>query len=202
MALMLVRNYGFGAQFRAHAQAHLVPIKSVEHSFANGCESAYLHIYIPDKFQAVNAPPSCYEPENDPILQLSAPNSSSLSSPRIIKHDRVDGFDYSLEPSMHGPASCTLRSEEALECGVGPALSVCSLYGAQEHHQSDGHLQISLTSRDVQRWTLAAQASRRTAEELYRDSSKPSVSYFTFYAQSVFLDRKGLQAGFYAYFRA
>ena len=200
---MLVRNYGFGARFRAHAQADLVPIKSVEHNFTNGSESAYLHVYpIPDKVQAANAPPSCYEPENDPILQLSAPNSSSLSSPRIIKHDRVDGFNYSLEPSMHGPASCTSRSGEALECGVGPALSVCSLYGAQEHHHSGGHLQISLSSRDVQRWTLAAQASRRTAEELYRDSSKPSVSYFTFYAQSVFLDRKRLQAGFCACFRA
>ncbi len=66
MALMLVRNYGFGARFRAHAQADLVPIKSVEHKFANGSESTYLHIYpIPDKVQAANASPSCYEPEND-----------------------------------------------------------------------------------------------------------------------------------------
>ncbi|KAL9631630.1 MAG: hypothetical protein Q9204_004154 [Flavoplaca sp. TL-2023a] len=192
MALMLVRNYGFGARFRAHAQADLVPIKSVEHNFANGSESAYLHVYpIPDKVQAANAPLSCYEPGNDPILQLSAPNSSSLSSRRIIKHDRVDGFDYSLEPSTRGPASCTLRSGEALECGVGPALSVCNLYGAQEHDQSGGHLQISLTSRDVED---SGRAVSRLSETL--------MSYFTLYAQSVFLDRKGLQAGFCAWFRA
>ncbi len=111
-------------------------------------------------------------------------------------------LDYSLEPSIHGPASCTLRSGEALKCGDGPALSVCSLWGAQEHHLSGGHLQISLTSRDFRRWTMTAKASWRTGEELYRDSPKWSMNYFTFYAQSIFLDQKGLQAGFYVYFRA
>ncbi|KAM0797376.1 hypothetical protein BDR22DRAFT_810384, partial [Usnea florida] len=35
---------------------------------------------------------------------------------------------------------------------------------------------------------------------LYRDSPKGSVNYFTYYNHSIFLDRKGLQAGFYAYF--
>lgn len=93
-------------------------------------------------------------------------------------------------------------SGQALECGIGPAMSVPSLWGAQEEHQHGGHLQIALTLRDVRRWTLAAQASRRIGEELYRDSPKGSVNYFTFYTHSIFLDRKGLQAGFYAYFCA
>ena len=87
---------------------------------------------------------------------------------------------------MHGPATCTLRSGGALECGVGPALSVHSLWGSQEQHQQGGHLQISLTSRDVRRWTLAVQASRRAGEELYHDSPKPSVNYFTYYAHGIF----------------
>ncbi|KAL8653966.1 MAG: hypothetical protein Q9226_003621 [Calogaya cf. arnoldii] len=203
VALMLVPDYGFDARFRAHDQEGLVPIKSVEHNFANGSESAYLHVYPPsENRQAMNASPPGFDTGLDPILQLTAPDSSSLSTPRVIKHDRVDSFDYSLEPSMHGPATCTLRSGEALECGIGPALNVHSLWGAQEQHQPAGHLQISLTSRDVRRWTLAAQASRRTGEELYRDSPKPSINYLTFYAQSIFLDRKGLKAGFYGYFCA
>ncbi|KAL8846228.1 MAG: hypothetical protein Q9221_008673 [Calogaya cf. arnoldii] len=203
VALMLVRNYGFGARFRAHDQAGLVPIKSVEHNFANGSESAYLHVYpTSENRQAANASPSRFDTGLESILQVAAPDSSSLSTPRVIKHDKVNSFDYSLEPSMHGPATCTLRSGEALECGVGSALSVHNLWGAQEQHQPGGHLQISLTSRDVRRWTLAAQASRRTGEELYRDSPKPSMNYFTSYAQSIFLDPKGLKAGFYGYFRA
>ena len=81
-------------------------------------------------------------------------------------------------------------------------MSVQSLWGAQEEHQHGGHMQISLTSRDGRRWTLAARASRRIGEELYRDSPKGSVNYFTLYTHSIFLDRKGLQAGFYAYFCA
>lgn len=203
IALMLVRNYGFGARFRAQDQAGLVPIKSIGYNFANGSESAYLHVYSSlQNGQAAEASLSGTDPGPDPILQLSAPDSSSLSTPRVIQHDRVDGFDYSLEPSMHGPATCTLRSGEALECGVGPALSVHSLWGSQEQHQRGGHLQISLTSRDVRRWTLAVQASRRAGEELYHDSPKPSVNYFTYHAHGIFLDRKGLQAGFYGYFCA
>ena len=81
-------------------------------------------------------------------------------------------------------------------------MSVQSLWGARRDHQHGGHLQISMTLRDVRRWTLAARASRRIGEELYRDSPKGSVNYFTFYSHSIFLDRKGLQAGFYAYFCA
>ncbi|KAL8996273.1 MAG: hypothetical protein Q9169_004158 [Polycauliona sp. 2 TL-2023] len=203
VALMLVRNYGFGARFRVHGGAGLAPIKSIEHNFANGSESAYLHLYsTPQDRSAANDSPSGPNSNTDPIASLSVPDSSSLSAPRVVKHDRIDGFDYSLEPSMHGPATCTLNSGEALECGVGPALRVHSMWGPQDQHQQGGHLQISLTSRDVRRWTLAAQASRRFGEELYCDSPKSSVNYFTFHAQSIFLDRKGLQAGFYGYFCA
>lgn len=44
-ALMLVRKYGFGTRVRPHDQEKPVPIKSVEHTYSNGSESAYLHVY-------------------------------------------------------------------------------------------------------------------------------------------------------------
>lgn len=78
LALMLVRNYGFGARVRTHAQENPVPIKSVEHTFSNGSESAYLHVYpISEKDGPANAtvqetqspsPPNC-------IVQALAPSA-------------------------------------------------------------------------------------------------------------------------------
>ncbi|KAL8973539.1 MAG: hypothetical protein Q9197_002226 [Variospora fuerteventurae] len=202
IAFMLIKNYGLGARARAYGGGDSVPIKSVEHNFANGSESAYLHVYPPMEKNRPATTSAKSDAHADPIMRLSPPHPSSLATPRVIQHDEVYGVDYTLEPSLHGPAACSLISGESLECGIGPAMKVQSLWGAQEEHGRGGHLQISLTSRDVRRWTLAAQASRRIGEELYRDSPKPSVNYFTSYAHSIFLDRKGLQAGFYGYFCA
>ena len=205
LALMLVRNYGFGARVSTHDQENPLPIKSVQHRFSNGSESAYLHIYpTSEKNQSTNATVQEMQSPSSPdyIVQAPAPYWSSSTTPNVVVHHEFSGFDYSLGPSFHGPAICSLVSGQALECGVGPAISVHNLWGVQEEHQNEGHLQISLTSRDVRRWTLAARALRRIGEELYHDSPKSSVNYFTFYAQNIFLDRKGLQAGFYAYFCA
>ena len=193
LALMLVRNYGFGDRVRSHDSENSVPIKSVQHRFSNGSESAYLHVYpTPEK----------HHDENNTVRKTPSPTPhwSSLALPTVIEHHQVSGFDYSLGPALHGPAVCSLISGQALECGVGPAMSVHNLWGTREEHQHGGHLQISLTPRDIRRWTLAARASNRIGEELYRDSPKGSVNYFTHYTHSIFLDRKGLQAGFYAYF--
>ncbi|MCJ1433580.1 hypothetical protein MMC27_002943 [Xylographa pallens] len=205
LALMLVRNYGFGARVSTHDQGSPVPIKSVEHRFSNGSESAYLHMYpTPEKSKSTNAIVQAMQSQSSSeyAVQVPVPHWSSSASPSVVVYHEVEGFDYSLGPSFHGPAVCSLVSGQALECGVGPAMSVHNLWGVQEEHQHGGHLQISLTSRDVRRWTLAAHASKRIGEELYRDTPKDSVNYFTFYAHSIFLDRKGLQAGFYAYFCA
>ena len=204
LALMLVRNYGFGARFSTHDHERPVPIKSVQHKFANGSESAYLHVYPrsekEDSATAAVQEESLSSP--DRTKQASVPNLLSSAIPNVVVHQEVSGCDYSLGPSLHGPAVCSLMSGQALECGIGPAMSVQSLWGTQRDHQHGGHLQISMTLRDVRRWALAARASRRIGEELYRDSPKGSVNYFTFYSHSIFLDRKGLQAGFYAYFCA
>ncbi|KAI4169112.1 MAG: hypothetical protein LQ343_005906 [Gyalolechia ehrenbergii] len=176
VALMLVRNYGLSARVRAYGQGDLVQIKSVEHNFANGSESAYLHVYSPSEKDRPATASAESNAHTDPIMQISLPKPSSLTTPQIQQHHKVHGTDYVLEPSLHGPAACSLISGESLECGIGPAMSVQSLLGAREEDPRGRRLQISLTSRDVRRWTLAAQASRRIGEELYRDSPKPSVN--------------------------
>lgn len=204
IALMLVRNYGFGARVRLQNQEILVPIKSIEHNFSNGSESAYLSVY-PSSEKEVLAGASMQPLSFVDTIQRDSPpipQSTSLSTPKIVQHHSVSGSDYCLEPSLHGPPACSLISGQALQCGIGPAMRVHSLWGTEEETRHGGHLQMSLTSRDIRRWTLAARASRRIGEELYHDMAKGSVNYFTFYNHSVFLDRKGLQAGFYSYFRA
>ena len=207
IALMLVRNYGFGARIDTGEEGNPVPIKSSEHRFANGSESAYLHLYPlnepEEKAKSTDAIVEEVQPPSvDFITRAPTPHWSSLPVPAIVLHDRVDGFEYSIGPHVHGPAICSLVSGQSLDCGVGPAMNVHRLWSTQADNQREGHLQIALTSRDVRRWTLAARAARRIGEDLYRDSPKDSVNYFTFYAHSIFLDRKGLQAGFYAYFAA
>lgn len=213
LALMLVRNYGFGTRVMSNDGGNPVPIKSVEHRYANGSESAYLHMYPrSEKDQAADTTvQELHSPQpSESIMQAPAPHWSSPAAPHwassaipeMVTHRELHGHDYSLGPSLHGPAVCSLLSGQALACGVGPAMSVHSLWGTLEDHQHEGHLQMSLTPRDIRRWTLAARAARRIGEELYRDSPKGSVNYLTFYQHSIFLDRKGLQAGFYAYFCA
>ena len=200
LALMLVRNYGFGGRVSTHNQRNLVPIKSVEHRFSDGSESAYLRVYTSsEKDQSANANVQKTQSPSSPdyILEASAP---PLLLPNVMKYYEVSGFDYSLASTSHGPPVCSLVSGQALECGIGPAMHVHSLWDVQGPSQHEGHLQISLTSKDLRRWNLAARALRRTGEGLYVDSPKASVNYFTLYAHNIFLNRKGLQVGFYGYF--
>ncbi len=205
LALMLVRNYAFGTRVHVHDQENPVPIKSVDHRYADGSESAYLRVYATsEKDQSAQAlvqeMQSPYS--SDYIHPETVPHWSSSAISKVVVHQNVGGVDYALGPSMHGPAVCSVMSGQALECGIGPAMSVQNLWGEQEEQQHEGHLQISLTSRDIRRWTLAARALKRTGEELCSDTRKGSRNYFTLYAHSIVLDRKGLQAGFYAYFCA
>lgn len=98
-------------------------------------------------------------------MQAPAPHWSSSTIHNIIVHHEVTGSDFSMGPSLHGPAVCSLMSGQALERGAGPAMSVHKVWGAQEKHQHGGHLQIFLASRDVRSWTLTARVSRRIVEE-------------------------------------
>ena len=206
LALMLVRNYGFGSRATAPNQEESIPVKAVQHVYANGSESAYLHVY-PECTEANPAvePITSAEEQNSSSNSVRQPCNPSLScsaNPPTIVHHRVRSSNYSLGPSSHDPAVCTVTSGEALPCGIGPAMTVQSIWSKPDDQLREGHMSISLTRKDIRRWNLAAQALKRTGEELYYDKSKSSVNYFTHYNHSIFLDRKGLQAGFYAYFRA
>ena len=206
LALMLVRNYSFGSRVTAPGQEDIVPVKAVQHVYANGSESAYLHVYskpteMYPAMEQITSPEKQHSP-SDPTMQGYDPSLSSSATPTVVVHHRIRGSVYSLEPSSQGPAVCTVTSGEALPCGIGPAMTVQSIWGKPDDQRREGHLSSSLTRKDIRRWNLAAQALKRTGEELYYDKSKSSVNYFTHYNHSIFLDRKGLQAGFYAYFRA
>ena len=206
LALMLVRNYGFGSRVAGPDQEDSIPVKAVHHVYANGSESAYLHVYSkptdtnPAAEQITS--PEKQSSASDPTRQGYDPSLSFSATPAVVVHHRIRGSVYSMEPSSQDPTVCRLTSGEALPCGIGPAMTVQNIWSKPDDQRLEGHLSISLTRKDIRGWNLAAQALKRTGEELYYDKSKSSVNYFTHYNHSIFLDRKGLQAGFYAYFRA
>ena len=206
LALMLVRNYGFGSRVTAPNQEDPIPVKAVQHVYANGSESAYLHMYSECTKETPAAEPITgaerQDSSPDTVRQPCNPSLSRSATPPITVHHRIHGSNYLLEPSSQDPAVCTVTSGEALPCGIGPAMTVQSIWSKPNDRLREGQLSMSLTRKDIRRWNLAAQALKRTGEELYYDKSKSSVNYFTHYNHSIFLDRKGLQAGFYAYFRA
>ena len=205
IALMLMRNYRFGAQFACEGQDERVPIQAAEHSFQVESESAYLHYYRHDENDAQSK--SKESPDMETSIMPAAyhhPVDQYWRSPvpQVVTHESRQGYDYSLESPYHAPILCSLISGQALNSGIGPALNARSTRPCSSQHPNDGRIQIALSERDVRRWNLAAQALRRVAEPLHLDSRKSSVNYFTFYQPNIFLDRKGVQAGFYAYFRA
>ena len=211
LALMLVRNYGFGGRVTAPNQEDPIPVKAVQHVYANGSESAYLHVYAKSTESTetnVAAEPITSAEEQDsysnPVRQPCNPSLSCLDTSAVVVHHQIRASDYtySLVPPSQGQVLRTVTSGEALPCGIGPAMTVQRTWDKADDQLREGHLSISLTEKDIRRWNLAAQALKRTGEELYYDKSKGSVNYFTHYNHSIFLDRKGLQAGFYAYFRA
>lgn len=212
LALMLVRNYGFGARARkAQGEDPPIPIKAAHHKYSNGSESAYLHFYNgseSDVDAAAHAQTSTaselwISTESDVVSRLP-PQISTMLTPNIINHRQPSGdaYDFYITDPFQGPPICTMLSGQALPCGIGPASSVINRWAATDPYQHDGRLQISMTSKDVRRWNSAAVALRRIEEDLYRDTPTGSANYFTHYAHNIFLDRKGLKAGFYAYFRA
>ncbi|KAL8738302.1 MAG: hypothetical protein Q9181_000891 [Wetmoreana brouardii] len=211
LALMLVRNYGFGSKARtASGEGPPVPIKAAHHKYSNGSESAYLLYYgepaegqdMVDQATKVTASELRESVQSDATTRV-LPQTAAALTPDIVQHRQLgSGSDYCIADLFFGPPVCTLLSGQALPCGIGPALSVLNRWATEEDYDHDGKLEISITSKDILRWTLAAQALQKIGETLYRDTPTGSANYFTYYAHNIFLDRKGLQAGFYAYFRA
>lgn len=203
LALMLVRNYGYGARWRLDSSTAPAPVQSIDHSNQTGSESSYLHVYP----SPVNDGPkeSTTSKEAATLLARKASQSqrlhqSSVSPPKIITHQTRDGFDFAFDSPKDTPISCAILSGQSLVCGIGPALNVRPLSGPQPNLKNDGRLSIPLSDIDIRRWDLAAAALSRIGEELHKPQG--SVNYLTSHAPNIFIDRKGLQAGFYAYFCA
>ena len=60
-----------------------------------------------------------------------------------------------------------VTSGEALPYGIGPAMTVQGVWSKTYDQLRDSHPSISLTRKDIRSWNLAAQALKRTSEELY-----------------------------------
>ena len=205
LALMLVRNYGFGNRVHLGAGQPHVGIQAVEYSYQNGSESSYLHAYPTEVEQDLVEKTTSKEAEIYPVVN-SRPRQlqdrAKAASLRIVTHHVAEGVDFSLDPPSKAPIIRSLISGQALPCGIGPALSVRPIMSPGSGYAHDGRLSISLTEKDILRWNLAASALRDTGEALHKDTLKGFANYFTDHAPNIFLDRKGLQAGFYAYFCA
>lgn len=203
LALMLVRNYGFGNRLHLDGEAGPIPVQSLQHSYQTGSESSYLHIY-PSRAERgpveniisrdADTLPSRPFSNRQPLRRLLS------SPPEIVTHQAIDGFDFSLDAPKNMQTLCSIVSGQSLPSGIGPALNVRPLWGPQLSTKYDGHLSIPLSDNDVRRWNLAATALNKIGEELH--TFEGSINYFTPFAPNIFIDRKGLQAGFYKYFCA
>lgn len=203
LALMLVRNYGYGDRVNFDGEATPVPIQSVDHSYQTGSESSYLHVYsVPinrDRSHTVTSKEAETHLDRR-VSQRQTFQIAAAPSPEILTHNPGGGFDFAFDPPKNMHTSCSLISGQSLPCGIGPALSVRPLWGAQVGFKPGKRLLIPLSDNDVRRWDLAATALSRIGEELH--TPQGSVNYFTSHAPNIFIDRKGLRAGFYAYFCA
>ncbi|MCJ1265909.1 hypothetical protein MMC22_005791 [Lobaria immixta] len=203
LALMLVRNYGYGARWHLDDKTAPASVQSIDHTYQTGSESSYLHVYPTRVKDGPKDSTTSREAETllaQKISQKQALQQPRISSPEIVTHQASDGFDFAFDPPTNTQTSCRILSGQSLPCGIGPALNVRPLWGPELNLKNDGRLLIPLSDNDIRRWNLAATALIRVGEELH--TPQGSVNYFTSHAPNIFIDRKGLQAGFYAYFCA
>ena len=200
LALMLLRNYGFGSKSRSSVEAALMSVYSKEQSYQTGSESSYLQVYPKSSEQDQQSQSPGKEAE---LIAASGYHDekvsrrSSACAPHVVTHHRADGFEFVLELGEAISPVCSLVSGQSLSSGIGPAMQVRPLSVGPADHK-DGRLAMSLSEKDIRRWTLAATALERIGEDLH--DCHGSVNYFTFRAPNIFLNRKGLQAGFYGHF--
>lgn len=203
LALMLIRNYGYGARWHLDGETAPTPVQSINYTDQTGSESSYLHVYSNQVKDGPKESTTSKEAETLPSRKASQSQTLRLtrgSPSEIITHQASDSFDFAFDPPKSTQTSCTIRSGQSLPGGIGPALNVRSLWGPQPNLKYDGRLSIPLSDNDIRRWELAATALSRIGEELH--TPQGSVNYFTSRAPNIFINRKGLQAGFYTYFYA
>ena len=200
LALMLVRNYGLGNRAHCDADPAPVPIQSKEQSHSIGSEGSYLQVYssLLPQGQVEGATVKEAKTMVDRDLSHQPKQNLATGALDIVTHHAANGRTFVFDPPRNMGVASLIRSGQSLSCGIGPAMSVRPIWERRSSPTYDGHLSIPLSEYDIRRWNLAARALARIGEELH--PSKESVNYLIICAPNIFIDRRGLQVGFYSYF--
>lgn len=205
LALMLVRNYGYGDRVRIDGHPARIPVQAVHHTHQTGSESSYLHFYPSRRTREPRENGNIVPRNSETWLNQKPSKRQQLQTsvapiPEIITHHTRAGVDFVINPPNNVLTSCCVLSGQSLPCGIGPALDVRPLWKSEATQKHERCLSISLSEKDIRRWNLAASALSRIDQDLH--TPQGSVNYFTSHAPNIFIDKKGLRAGFYAYFCA
>ncbi|KAI9885755.1 MAG: hypothetical protein M1823_002433 [Watsoniomyces obsoletus] len=197
LALMLVRNYGFGepaldmrtgCPSPSSSIAKRVWVTNINREQSDRSEAAYLELF------------------GTLLGEGNQPVPAGADDIGIMGDDVTEEPDFVIKTSSKKVSvGCTLQSGQSLSCGIGPAAEVHTPQGdstaiaqSATRAASRGTLRILLSERDVRRWNLAATALERTHDG---DSLKPASFFFETYVPNIFLVCKGMQAGhLYGYF--
>ncbi|KAI9809494.1 MAG: hypothetical protein M1827_006800 [Pycnora praestabilis] len=103
LAMMLMRNYGFGNRLLVKNGEAPVPIHSTEYTYQNGSESSYLQMYGSPKNKEQQRDPLAQGIEIAPVQpsnpwQASQQNAAYNFMPSITTHRNSIGCDYALTP--------------------------------------------------------------------------------------------------------
>ena len=202
LALMLVRNYGLGSKGRKKGNDGETRLHASDSERLNGAESAYIHVFndldnetersATEKASRVSATAQVDDPARGKI------RIEQCHSKQELEPKNIPDILFSIKPTAEVGLGCTLVSGQYLGCGFGPSQNVIPTTHKSKMISDPRRLEISLTSKDVRRWTLAAGALKKYGEELHKPGG--SVNYLVPNAPNIFLDRKGVHAGFYLFF--
>ena len=203
LALMLVRNYGLGSKGCKEGNNHETRLHASTAERLNGAESAYIQVSTdlvdkgPEGSATENAWGGSAVAQADERAQGDTPIQQRRRSQEMEPEAMTDpGF--SIKPTVDTDIICTLTSGQFLDCGFGPSQNVVPITHSSKMVSDPGRLEISLTSKDHRRWTLASEALKKYGGELHKPGG--SVNYLVSNAPNIFLNRNGVHAGFYKYF--
>lgn len=202
LALMLVRNYGLGSRGCKNGNSNEIRLHAPTSKRLNGAESAYIHVYT-DFNKGPELPAAGTTVEISAIAHVDELSKSVT----WIKHGQPSHCtepentidpSFSIKPAANMELICTLASGQCLDCGFGPSQEVVPTAYGSKTVSDPGNLKIALTLKDVRRWKLASVALEKYGGELHKPGG--SVNYLVSHAPNIFLDRHGVQAGFYSFF--
>ncbi|KAI9754390.1 MAG: hypothetical protein M4579_004728 [Chaenotheca gracillima] len=185
LALMLVRNYGLGCKVQAGPGNNEAKLHASTSEFSNGAESAYLEMKPQD------------QDDEDETIKRDA-NGFVTPERTSTGNTSNGGTQYTISPGGDAEVERTLKPGEYLDCGVGPSPRVVPKSHIAGVKEREGSLTVSLSAKDIRRWELASEGLKKIGGELHMPQG--SVNFMIPYAPNIFLDRKGVHAGFFSFF--